>query len=158
MRLFSENFWILSKATPLNFLMLWVCRKRLMSLRGLFLGFSALCDFFLKGKLVFSHVSSAEKNCFWVSGKTLSGFFGTVWWMKNFTIGWVFPWILFSLRYNADLGRFRIVLLLLALMGLRCSHKSPVIYCIQSHYVIWWPSQIYWTVEFLHFKFIACVT
>ena len=45
---FFENFRILSKGTPLHFLKVSVCRKRLMSLNNLFLGFSALCDFFTK--------------------------------------------------------------------------------------------------------------
>ena len=41
---FFENFRNLSKGTPLNFLKFSVCRKRWMSLNGLFLSFSALCD------------------------------------------------------------------------------------------------------------------
>ena len=57
-----------------------------MSLKGLFLGFRQYATFFTKYFLekkisqrqLFSDVSSAEKNCFRVSGKTLSGFFGTV--------------------------------------------------------------------------------
>ena len=46
MRHFSEKFWILSEGIPLNFLKFSVCKKRLISLKGLFLGFSAICDFF----------------------------------------------------------------------------------------------------------------
>ena len=41
---FFEKFWNLSKGTPCIFLKFSVCRKRWMSLNGLFLSFSALCD------------------------------------------------------------------------------------------------------------------
>ena len=83
MRLFFENFRILSKGTPLHFLKFSVCRKRWMRLNDLFLGFSALCDFFTKY------------------------FF----WKKNFfqIFPIVVPWIFLSLRYGADLGRSRLV-------------------------------------------------
>ena len=43
---FFENFRILSKGTPLHFFEVFSLEKRLMSLNGLFLSFSALCDFF----------------------------------------------------------------------------------------------------------------
>ena len=42
---FFENFRISSKGTPCIFLKFSVCKKRLMGLNDLFLGFSALCDF-----------------------------------------------------------------------------------------------------------------
>ena len=48
MRLFFENFRILSKGNPLHFFEVFCLEKRLMSLNGLFLSFSALCDFLKK--------------------------------------------------------------------------------------------------------------
>ena len=48
MRHFSQKFWILSKRTPLNFLKFSVCKKRLLSLKGLFLGFRQYATFFTK--------------------------------------------------------------------------------------------------------------
>ena len=42
---FFENFRISSKGTPCIFLKFSVCKKRLMGLNDLFLGFSAMCNF-----------------------------------------------------------------------------------------------------------------
>ena len=82
---FVENFRILSKGTPLHFLKFSVCwRKPWMSLNDLFLGFSALCDFF-------------TRYFFW---KKIIFF-------QIFPI--VVPWMFSSLRYGADLGRSRLV-------------------------------------------------
>ena len=39
-------FEFYQRVPPLNFLKFSVCKKRLISLKGLFLGFSAICDFF----------------------------------------------------------------------------------------------------------------
>ena len=44
MRLFSKIFEIYQRVPPWIFLKFSVCRKRWMSLNGLFLSFSALCD------------------------------------------------------------------------------------------------------------------
>ena len=44
MRLFSKIFEIFQRVPPCIFLKFSVCRKRWMSLNGLFLSFSALCD------------------------------------------------------------------------------------------------------------------
>ena len=44
MRLFSKIFEIYQRVPPCIFLKFSVCRKRWMSLNGLFLSFSALCD------------------------------------------------------------------------------------------------------------------
>ena len=46
--IFSQNFLNSMTGCPLIFLNLSVCKKRLMSLKGLFLDFLALCDFFTK--------------------------------------------------------------------------------------------------------------
>ena len=91
MRLFFENFRILSKGNPLHFLKFSACRKRWMSLNGLFLSFSALCDL----KILFS--KKIQKYFFWKK----NNFF------QIFPI--VVPWIFLSLRYGADLGRSRLV-------------------------------------------------
>ena len=42
---FFDDFRISSKGTPCIFLKFSLCKKRLMGLNDLFLGFSALCDF-----------------------------------------------------------------------------------------------------------------
>ena len=91
MRLFSKIFEIYQRVPPWIFLKFSVCRKRWMSLNGLFLSFSALCDL---------------KNTFF-SKKNQKIFF----WKKNFfqIFPIVVPWIFLSLRYGADLGRSRLV-------------------------------------------------
>ena len=90
MRLFSKIFEIYQRVPPWIFLKFSVCRKRWMSLNGLFLSFSALCDL---------------KNTFF--RKKIKNFF-----LKNFFFQ-IFPivvaWIFLSLRYGADLGRSRLV-------------------------------------------------
>ena len=57
---FFENFRILSKGTLCIFLKFSVCRKRLMSLNYLFLGFSTLCDcftkYFFEKKIIFFQI------------------------------------------------------------------------------------------------------
>ena len=71
---FLENFRKSSKGTPCIFLKFSVCKKRLMGLNDLFLGFSALCNLnqnFLK-KLFFSNASN---SCFWLSETFFRKFF-----------------------------------------------------------------------------------
>ena len=89
MRLFSKTFEIYQRVPPWIFLKFSVCRKRWMSLNGLFLSFSALCD--LKNTFF------RKKQIFFLKKK----FF------QIFPI--VVPWIFLSLRYGADLGRSRLV-------------------------------------------------
>ena len=91
MRLFSKIFEIYQRVPPWIFLKFSVCRKRWMSLNGLFLSFSALCDL---------------KNTFF-SKKNQNFFFEKNFFFQNFPI--VVPWIFLSLRYGADLGRSRLV-------------------------------------------------
>ena len=90
MRLFSKTFEIYQRVPPWIFLKFSVCRKRWMSLNGLFLSFSVLCDL---------------KNTFF--RKKIKIFF----WKKKFfqIFPIVVPWIFLSLRYGADLGRSRLV-------------------------------------------------
>ena len=59
MRLFSKIFEIYQRVPPWIFLKFSVCRKRWMSLNGLFLSFSALCD--LKNTFFRKKI----KNFFW---------------------------------------------------------------------------------------------
>ena len=91
MRLFSKIFEIYQRVPPWIFLKFSVCRKRWMSLNGLFLSFSALCDL---------------KNTFF-SKKNQNFFFEKNFFFQIFPI--VVPWIFLSLRYGADLGRSRLV-------------------------------------------------
>ena len=90
MRLFSKIFEIYQRVPPWIFLKFSVCRKRWMSLNGLFLSFSALCDL---------------KNTFFQ--KKIKIFFWKKIFFQIFPI--VVPWIFLSLRYGADLGRSRLV-------------------------------------------------
>ena len=77
MRLFSKIFEIYQRVPPWIFLKFSVCRKRWMSLNGLFLSFSALCDlkntffrkkkikiFFLKKKFFPNFSNSCSLNIF----------------------------------------------------------------------------------------------
>ena len=62
MRLFSKIFEFYQRVPLCIFLRFSVCRKRWMSLNDLFLGFSALCDFFTKyffGKKIFPNISNS---------------------------------------------------------------------------------------------------
>ena len=72
---FFENFRISSKGTPCIFLKFSVCKKRLMGLNDLFLGFSALCDFsrLLFKKYIF--FSNASNSCFRLSETFFSQIF-----------------------------------------------------------------------------------
>ena len=90
MRLFSKIFEIYQRVPPWIFLKFSVCRKRWMSLNGLFLSFSALCDL---------------KNTFFRKKSKI--FFWKNFFFQIFPI--VVPWIFLSLRYGADLGRSRLV-------------------------------------------------
>ena len=90
MRLFSKIFEIYQRVPPWLFLKFSVCRKRWMSLNGLFLSFSALCDL---------------KNTFFRKKSKI--FFWKKFFFQIFPI--VVPWIFLSLRYGADLGRSRLV-------------------------------------------------
>ena len=91
MRLFSKIFEIYQRVPPCIFLKFSVCRKRWMSLNGLFLSFSALCDL---------------KNTFFRKKNFKNNFFEKFF-FQIFPI--VVPWIFLSLRYGADLGRSRLV-------------------------------------------------
>ena len=90
MRLFSKILEIYQRVPPCIFLKFSVCRKRWMSLNGLFLSFSALCDL---------------KNTF--RKKSSKIIFFENFFFQIFPI--VVPWIFLSLRYGADLGRSRLV-------------------------------------------------
>ena len=107
MRLFSKIFEIYQSVPPCIFLKFSVCRKRWMSLNGLFLSFSALCDL---------------KNTFFKK-KFKNNFF----WKKNFfqIFPIVVPWIFLSLRYGADLGRSRLVLFFVRLF----THRVCTTFC-----------------------------
>ena len=93
MRLFSKIFEIYQRVPPWLFLKFSVCRKRWMSLNGLFLSFSALCDL---------------KNTFFEKIKNF--FLEKKFFFQIFPI--VVPWIFLNLRYGADLGRSRLVICL----------------------------------------------
>ena len=43
---FGFFFGTMRKGTPLNFSKFSICKKRLIGLEGIVLGFSAICDFF----------------------------------------------------------------------------------------------------------------
>ena len=79
---FFRKVWNFIKGYPLNFLEFSVCKQRLLSLKGLFLGFSTICDFFTK---------------YFYENKIFQ--------MFPFVVSRIF----LSLRYEADLGRSRLV-------------------------------------------------
>ena len=72
---FSKIFRFYQRVTPCIFLKFSVCKKRLMGLNDLFLGFSALCDFnrILFKKSIF--FSNASNSCFRLSETFFRKFF-----------------------------------------------------------------------------------
>ena len=72
---FFRKFSKIIKGYPLHFLKFSVCKKRLMGLTDLFLGFSALCDF---NRKLFKNIyifSNASNSCFRLSETFFRKFF-----------------------------------------------------------------------------------